>query len=307
MSALSRARVGSPNRLVLAAAALGVAAIAAAVVAAARGGGALDAPTAVVLGLVEGLTEYLPISSTGHLTVVERLLGVRGAAADAYVIVIQAGAILAVLVLYRARVGAMVAGLRGRDEAGRRLLGALAVAFVPAALVGFAFGDTIKERLFGVGPVAVAWAVGGVVILVATRRLRRDGLALDSLGYRAAAIIGCAQVAALWPGVSRSLVTILAGLVVGLSLPAAVEFSFLLGLVTLGAATGYEALKQGRDIVHTYGLLTPAIGFLVAFVAAMAAVRWMVTYLERGSLAVFGYYRVAVAAVAALLLIANVV
>jgi undecaprenyl-diphosphatase len=307
MSALSRARVGPSNRLVLAAAALGVAAIAAVVLAAARGGGALDVPTAIVLGLVEGLTEYLPISSTGHLTVVERLLGVRGSAADAYAIVIQAGAILAVLVLYRARVGAMVAGLRGRDQAGRRLLGALAVAFVPAALVGFAFGDAIKERLFGVGPVAVAWAVGGAVILVATGQLRRDGRELDAVGSRAAAIIGCAQVAALWPGVSRSLVTILAGLVVGLSLPAAVEFSFLLGLVTLGAATGYEALKQGSDIVHAYGLLNPAIGFLVAFVSAVAAVRWMVAYLERGSLAVFGYYRLAVAAIAALLLIANVV
>jgi undecaprenyl-diphosphatase len=307
MSALSRARVGLSNRLVIAAAALGAAAIAAVVFAAARGGGALDVPTAVLLGLVEGLTEYLPISSTGHLTVVARLLGVRGSAADAYAIVIQAGAILAVLVLYRERVGAMVAGLRGRDQTGRRLLGALAVAFVPAALVGFAFGDAIKERLFGVGPVAVAWAVGGAVILVATRHLRRQGAALDSLGYRAAAIIGCAQVAALWPGVSRSLVTILAGLVVGLSLPAAVEFSFLLGLVTLGAATGYEALKQGSDIVHAYGLLNPVIGFLVAFVSAVAAVRWMVTYLERGSLDVFGYYRLAVAAIAALLLVANVV
>ena len=154
--------------------------------AAGSGGGALDLPTAVLLGVVEGLTEYLPVSSTGHLTVTERLLGVRGAAADAYVIVIQAGAILAVFVLYRRRIRAMASGLAGRDRQGRRLLGALAVAFAPAALLGFAFGDVIKDHLFGIGPVAIAWAVGGVVILVAGRRLSRDGRDLDALGLRSA-------------------------------------------------------------------------------------------------------------------------
>ena len=131
--------------------------------------------------MIEGLTEYLPVSSTGHLTVAERLLDLRGSAADAYAIVIQAGAILAVLLLYRRRIGSMVTGLLGRDDDGRTLLMRLTVAFVPAALLGLLLGDAIKDRLFGVGPVAAAWAVGGVVILVVAPRLRTGGAALTDL------------------------------------------------------------------------------------------------------------------------------
>jgi undecaprenyl-diphosphatase len=262
---------------------------------------------AIVLGIIEGLTEYLPVSSTGHLTVAERLFDLRGDAADAYVVVIQAGAILAVLLLYRARVASMFAGLLGRDEVGRSLLTALVVAFAPAGVLAFLLGDAIKDRLFGVGPVAAAWAVGGVVILVVAPRLRTQGADLASLAPRAALIVGVAQAFALWPGVSRSLVTILAGVAVGLSLAAAVEFSFLLGLVTLGAATTYDAGRHGGEIVDTFGFLSPALGFVVAFAAAVVAIRWMVAYLERGSLAVFGYYRLGAAGIAALLLAANAV
>jgi undecaprenyl-diphosphatase len=307
MSALPKVRVASPRRfaLVVVGPLLVIAGLL--IAAAARGGGALDAPTAVILGVVEGLTEYLPISSTGHLTVVERLFDIKGAAADAYVIVIQAGAILAVLLLYRERVTTMARGLVGSDDAGRRLAIALAVAFVPAAVIGLALGDTIKEHLFGVGPVAIAWAVGGAVILFVAPRLRRDGVALELLTPRSALLIGVAQALALWPGVSRSLVTILAGLAVGLALPAAVEFSFLLGLLTLGAATAFDGMQHGGDIISSYGLLAPAIGFVFAFISAVVAIRWMVAYLERGSLAVFGYYRLAAAAVAVVLLVTNTV
>ena len=262
---------------------------------------------AILLGIVEGLTEFLPISSTGHLTVVERLIDLRGTAADAYAVVIQAGAILAVLVLYRARVAAMVRGLLGRDDDGRRVLMALVVAFVPAAVIGVGLGDTIKDRLFGVGPVAAAWAVGGLVILLVAPGLRPRGDDLVALTTRSALIIGVVQALALWPGVSRSLVTILAGVAVGLSLAAAVEFSFLLGLVTLAAATGYDGLKHGGEIIDRFGLAAPAIGFVVAFLAAIVAIRWMVSYLERGSLKVFGYYRLLVAAVAVVLLLTNTV
>lgn len=257
---------------------------------------------AIVLGIIEGLTEYLPISSTGHLTVASRLFDLAGAAADAYAIVIQAGAILAVLVLYRTRVATMARGLIGRSDEGRRLLNALVLAFVPAAVIGLALGDTIKDRLFGVGPVAIAWAVGGFVILFATPRLQRRGAELTALSAGPAVLIGVAQVFALWPGVSRSLVTILAGVAVGLSLAAAVEFSFLLGLMTLGAATTYDGLRHGDEIVDSFGLLSPVVGFAVAFVAAVVAIRWMVAYLERGSFAAFGYYRLGAAAVAAGLL-----
>lgn len=277
------------------------------VVAAAWGGGTLDVPTAVVLGVVEGLTEFLPVSSTGHLTVVERLFDISGDAADSYVIVIQAGAILAVVVLYRERLRSMVDGLLGRSEVGRSILVAVAVAFLPAAAVALVLGDTIKDHLFGVGPVAAAWAVGGIVILWAGGRLDRSGLPLEALSVRSAAIIGIAQAASLWPGVSRSLVTILVALAVGLSLPAAVEFSFLLGFVTLGAATAYETVDRGGQIVDAYGVLAPVAGFVAAFVAAVVAIRWMVAYLERGSLSVFGWYRLGMAAVAGALLLTDVV
>jgi undecaprenyl-diphosphatase len=263
----------------------------------------LSIPAAILLGVIEGITEFLPISSTGHLTVAERLLDLKGTAADAYLVVIQAGAILAVLVLYRDRILSMLQGVLGRDPAGRRLLTMLLVAFVPAAVIGAGAGDTIKNHLLGVGPVAAAWAVGGVVILIATPRLRAGGAGgLDALTPRSALLIGLAQALALWPGVSRSLVTILAAVAVGLALPAAIEFSFLLGLLTLGAATALDAVKHGGDIVNSYGTLAPAIGFVVAFVAAVIAIRWMLAYLERGSFALFGYYRLAAAAVALLLL-----
>jgi len=293
------------RRAVLAATAVAVGAVA--TIAARRGADRLDVPTAVLLGLVEGLTEFLPVSSTGHLTVVERLLDLRSSAADAYVIVIQGGAIAAVLVLYRDRLRLVMRGFFGRSEVGRRLAIALVVAFAPAAATGFVFGDAIKDRLFGVGPVAVAWAVGGVGMLLIARRIGGGGTSLEDLRWRQAAMIGVAQVAALWPGVSRSLVTIVAGVAVGLSLPAAVEFSFLLGFVTLGAATGFEAARQGGDILATFGVLAPAVGFVVAFAAAVASVRWMVAYLRHGSLAVFGVYRLVVAVVAAVLLAAGVV
>jgi undecaprenyl-diphosphatase len=274
----------------------------------------LTTAKAVVLGVVEGVTEYLPVSSTGHLLVTQELLGVGDTsetedAADTYAITIQAGAILAVVMLYFRRLRSMAAGLGGRDVAGRRVLLALVVAFVPAALVGAAFENTIKDNLFGVGPVIAAWAIGGVAILVASRwlRSRQPGrIALDDITLRIAVVIGAAQVLALWPGTSRSLVTILAALFVGMSMAAALEFSFLLGLATLTAATAFEALKHGDELVDTYGLLDPIIGFVVAFVSAVVAVRWLVGYLNRHGLELFGWYRIGVAAIALLLVITGV-
>jgi undecaprenyl-diphosphatase len=275
----------------------------------------LTTAKAVLLGLVEGLTEFLPVSSTGHLLVTERLIDVgrhhaTKDAADTYTITIQAGAILAVLVLYWQRLLEMGRGLVGRDEPGRRLLTATVVAFIPAAIVGVALEKPIKDRLFGVWPVIVAWAIGGVVILLVARRLeersRVHGLPLESLTVRAALLIGVAQCFALWPGTSRSLVTILAALLLGLGLPAAVEFSFLLGLLTLGAATAYDGLKHGKEMIDTYGVVHPLVGFVVAFAAAVVAIRWMVTYLGRHGLEIFGWYRLAVAALALVLLATGV-
>jgi undecaprenyl-diphosphatase len=272
----------------------------------------------MILGIVEGLTEYLPVSSTGHLLLAERLMGIGESesasarerqrtrdAADAYAICIQAGAIIAVLGLYFRRVRQMLLGMVGKDPDGRRLLINVAAGFLPAAVIGLLFNKPIKAFLFGPWPVVTAWFVGGAAILVvgwAKRKQRRpvhQGLSLDDLTWRMALVIGFAQCIAMWPGVSRSLVTIVGGLLIGLSLPAAIEYSFLLGVVTLGAATGYDALKQGRIMLETFDAAALAVGLVFAFVSAVASVKWMVSYLNRHGLAVFGYYRVALAMVAA--------
>jgi undecaprenyl-diphosphatase len=270
---------------------------------------------AILFGVVEGFTEFLPISSTGHLLALARILdvGQHGKAEDAikaYEIAIQAGAILAVLGLYRHRFATMVEGAVGRSVDGRRVLVAVIVAFVPAAIVGLVGEKVIKDVLFGVWPVIAAWAVGGVLILVFSRNgvlAPRAGRALDVITMRDAVIIGVAQVAALWPGTSRSLVTIVAALLLGFSMVAAAEFSFLLGFVTLGAATGYQVLKDGSLMVDVFGWFTPLVGLVAAFVAAVVSIKWMVGYLERHDLEIFGWYRIGIAAVVALLVVTSVI
>jgi undecaprenyl-diphosphatase len=272
----------------------------------------MSAPQGALLGLVEGLTEFLPISSTAHLSVVQQLLGLTATpqekqASDAFAIVIQAGAIIAVFLVSFGRIRKMVSGIFGRDREGLKLLGKLAIAFVPAAVIGLLLEDRIKRSLYGIWPIAAAWVVGGIFILaVLNRRRLKEGTALEVLGWQSALLIGLAQVIALWPGVSRSLVTIAGGLFVGLSVSAAVEFSFLLGLVTLGAATIYEALRQGHLIVQSFGVVAPVVGLVVAAIAAFGAVKWMVEYLRTRSLAVFGWYRIVAAAVVVLLAAAGV-
>ncbi len=272
----------------------------------------LSAGKALLLGAVEGLSEYLPISSTGHLLVAGRLLGLwqderAKAAADAYAVCIQLGAILAVFVISFPLIRRMARGLFGRDAAGLRLLGRLVLAFLPAALIGLLFEDRLKQYLFNVPAVAAAWVAGGLFILLALRKPgSAGGRTLEDLDWRTALWIGLAQVLALWPGMSRSLATLGAGILLGLSVPAAVEFSFLLGLLTLGAATIYEALSKGREIVALFGWLNPLLGLAAAAVTAFLAVRWMVSYLNRRSPAVFGWYRLAAGAAAAVLLAAGV-
>ncbi|MFN0091077.1 MAG: undecaprenyl-diphosphate phosphatase [Acidimicrobiales bacterium] len=272
------------------------------------GDDALSAPEALLLGVVEGITEYLPVSSTGHLTVTQRLLGLgehgTKGAVDAYAICIQAGAIVAVLGLYRERISGVVLGVLARRRESLPLAAALIAGFLPAAAAGALLGDAVKERLFGVGPVVAAWLVGGAVLLVVAPRVAAGaaGRALEQIAARDGLLIGFGQMLSLWPGVSRSLVTILAAVAVGLSLSAAVEFSFLLGLLTLGAATVYEAAQSGGLIVEQFGVLNPLLGFLMALASAAVAVRWMVSYLQSRSLAVFGWYRIAVALAALALL-----
>jgi undecaprenyl-diphosphatase len=286
---------------------------------------AMTVGQAMILGVVEGLTEYLPVSSTGHLLLAERLMGIGDApsasaeerqrtkdAADAYTICIQAGAIIAVLGLYFRRVRQMLRGLIGRDPDGSRLLANVVAGFMPAAVIGLLFNKIIKAYLFGPWPVVAAWFAGGVAILAVgwhnrkNRRRAHEGLTLDDLTWRMALIIGFAQCIAMWPGVSRSLVTIVGGLMVGLSLSAAVEYSFLLGVVTLGAATAYDALKHGQMMLQTFEVLPLAIGLLFAFISAVASVKWMVAYLNRHGLAVFGCYRIAIALATSAWLLAGI-
>jgi len=265
---------------------------------------------AILLGVVEGVTEFLPVSSTGHLILTQRALGMPSTEATrAYAIVIQIGAIAAVLGLYRGRIAQMVQGLLGRDPAGRRLLVNVLVAFVPAAVIGKLFNDPIERVLFGLWPVAAAWLVGGLVLLalpgvLKSRKTATQGL--DALTPQRAVLIGLAQCAALWPGTSRSLATIVGALLLGLELTAAVEFSFLLGLVTLAAAAGYKTLKSGPVMMTAIGPRDLALGVALAAVSAAVSVRWMVTWLQRHGMAIFGWYRVALAAVVMALLAAKV-
>lgn len=259
---------------------------------------------AVVLGFVEGATEYLPVSSTGHLLIVEHLMGMdaderQKESANSLAICIQAGAILAVIVLYFSRIRQIVAGMLGRDADGLRLLINLCVAFLPAAVIGLLAKDWIKEHLFGVMPVAAALFVGGVLILIQTLSKNRvdanTGKSIVEMSWKDAIFVGLLQCVAFWPGFSRSLATILGCRLAKLHMAAAVEFSFLLGLLTLSAATAYEGLKHGRGMIADYGLAMPAVALVTAFAAAVVSVRFMVGSLAKYGLTPFGYYRIALA------------
>lgn len=273
---------------------------------------------AIILGLVEGITEYLPVSSTGHLIITAWLLNLGTTpetkeAVNAFNVIIQGGAILAVAGLYWSRVRQMIRGIQGKDGAGRMLVILLFLAFLPAAVLGFLLDDFIDARLFRPVPVILMLAGGGLVLLVLKPwqdRLRRREMrgehhvfrSIEELGPKDALIIGLMQCVAMIPGTSRSMMTILGGLAVGLSPARAAEFSFLLGLPTLGAACGYKLVKQvklhGLGFVEPMGGWAPVlVGTLVATVSAALAVRWLVRYLERHSFAVFGLWRIAVAAV----------
>jgi len=266
---------------------------------------------ALVLGIIEGITEFLPVSSTGHLLVAQRLLGIGASeAANAFVVAIQAGALLAVLALYARRLRQLLAGALGADADGRRLLLLLLLAFAPAAVAGLLFDERIEAVLFGPWPVVGAWIVGGLAILLLGARLPwvrgTAGLPLERLDARRALLVGLAQCLALWPGTSRSLVTIVAAALLGLSAPAAIEFSFLLGALTLGAASGWTLLHHGQQLFASYGAGSLLLGFAAAFVAALLSVRWMVGWLSGHGLQLFGWWRVLLGGAVAAALLAGV-
>jgi undecaprenyl-diphosphatase len=272
---------------------------------------------AAILGVIEGLTEYLPVSSTGHLILANHAMGLsrftdparplasgieKVPAVDAFDIVIQLGAILAVLGLYRKRVGQMARGLAGKDHNGLWLLVVLAVAFLPAAVVGLLARHWITEHLFNPTSVIAALAAGGVLMIAIERvfrRRRREAArvtSVDQAQWWQALVIGLAQCLAMWPGTSRSMVTILAALVVGFDLVAAAEFSFLLALPTLGAATLYEGYKSWPVLAQSVGVDGMIIGLAVSGVVAALAVKGFVRWLTGHGLMPFGVYRILLAA-----------
>lgn len=271
--------------------------------------GKITAKDAIVLGVVEGLTEYLPVSSTGHLILTGHWLGlvetgpdgviVESQAANSFNIVIQLGAILAVVGLYRRRVGQMVQGLLGQDRQGLALLGKLLLAFLPAAVIGLALHDRIKEQLFRPMPVAIALAFGGVLMIAAEiywrRRKGPRTQSIDALTYGQALFIGLMQVLAMWPGTSRSMITIVAALFVGMAMVPAAEFSFLLALPTLGAATVFEAYKSREVIRGQIGSAIMVIGLAVSFMVALVAIRAFVKWLTKHGMIPFGVYRILLA------------
>jgi undecaprenyl-diphosphatase len=253
---------------------------------------------ALLLGVVEGLTEFLPVSSTGHLILADRLLGGAGEAHPSFDIVIQLGAVLAVLIHYRRLLLDRARGLLRKDPAAIRLFSALFIGFLPVAIVGLLVRHAVKEHLFGLIPVAFALVVGGVVMIVVERWLRAhperpilDGL--EHVNPKRALLIGIGQCAALWPGTSRSMSTIVTGQLTGLSTATAAEFSFLLALPALGAATVFEGFKARHELFADGGSAL-LVGLVVSFLVAWAALASFLTYVKRRGVEPFGYYRIVV-------------
>lgn len=246
---------------------------------------------AVVLGLVEGITEFLPVSSTGHLILTRSLLGLEGAGVDAYLVIIQGAAILAVCWEYRARLWRTAVSVRD-DAASRRFFLHLFVAFVPLAVLGLLFGSAIKAALFGPIPVAIALIAGGLVILWAERREHSQHLQnAEQLRFHHALKLGLFQALALIPGTSRSGATIIGGLFLGMSRTLAAEFSFFVAIPTLLAATVYELLEEAPALAAVDPLAL-ALGAIVSFFSAFAATRVLIRFVSRHSFEWFAWYRI---------------
>jgi len=246
---------------------------------------------AIILGLVEGFTEFLPVSSTGHLILASELLHFNDDRGKLFEIVIQSGAILAVCWEYRARIAAVVCGLP-RERAAQGFTLNLVIAFLPLAVLGLLFGSAIKAQLFNATTVAVAFIVGGIVILWAERREHRIRVkTVDELGALDALKLGFAQALALIPGTSRSGATIIGGLLFGLSRRAATEFSFFLAIPTLILATLYQLYKE-RELLSFNDWGMWAAGFVAAFVSAFLCVRWLLRYIASHDFTLFAWYRI---------------
>jgi undecaprenyl-diphosphatase len=247
---------------------------------------------ALILGVVEGLTEFLPVSSTGHLVLVGDLLDFNDEKGKLFEIVIQCGAILAVCWEYRSKLAAVISGLGSKREAQRFALN-LAIAFMPLAVLGLAFGKMIKAQLFHPVPVALAFIVGGLIILWAEKRKHTVHIReVEDLRWPDALKLGIAQAFALIPGTSRSGATIIGGLLFGLSRKAATEFSFFLAIPTLFAASAYQLYKE-RALLSLEDTGMWMVGFISAFLSAFLCVRWLLRYIASHDFTPFAWYRIA--------------
>jgi undecaprenyl-diphosphatase len=248
---------------------------------------------ALVMGLVEGLTEFLPVSSTGHLILAADLLGMHGEKTKVFEIVIQSGAMLAIVWEYRRRFIGVLGGVF-HDAAARRFIGNLFVALLPLAVLGLAFGGWIKQHLFAAVPVALAFIVGGVIILWVERGgvVREARIeSVDDMTWRDALKVGIAQAFALIPGTSRSGATIIGGMLFGLSRKAATEFSFFLAVPTLIAAGVYDLYRHRLELnADDLGML--AVGLVTSFISAFVCVRWLIRYIATHDFTIFAWYRI---------------
>lgn len=280
----------------------------------------------VALGLVEGITEFLPVSSTGHLILANDFLGLESSApvynsageaiiydgkpytlkdaADAYAIVIQIAAIAAVAILYWAEVLSIIKGFFGKSREGLMLARNLVAAFLPAAFIGLALHGVIERCLFGVWPVIIALVAGAAAMFLAQKKYGAKfaaspdakPLEIHELSVKQSLVVGFLQCVALWPGTSRSMMTILGSYIVGLRPVQAAKFSFLLGLITLSAASSFKFLKSGGEMLEALSVGPVVVGLIAAFLSSAIAVKWLVGFLNRKGLAPFAWYRIFLAA-----------
>jgi undecaprenyl-diphosphatase len=251
---------------------------------------------ALIMGLVEGFTEFLPISSTGHLILAGSLLNFTGEKIKVFEIAIQGGAMIAVIWEYHRKFREVIAGLFTSDNA-RKFVTNLVIAFMPAAVLGFLFNEAIKARLFSPLPVALAFIIGGLIILWVEKRARNNPVSVrihsvDDMSAADALKVGVAQAFALIPGTSRSGATIIGGMLLGLSRKAATEFSFFLAVPTLIAATFFSLYKE-RALLSASDLPLFGLGAFTAFVSAFLCVRWLLRYISSHDFTFFAWYRIA--------------
>ena len=263
---------------------------------------ALHLLKAMLLGIVEGATEFLPISSTGHLILVGALIDFQSTECKVFEVVIQLGAILAVVWIFRQRVWQLLVGAYQRDSVEVALMRNIIVAFLPAAIIGAIFISSIKALFFHPGVVVVTLVIGGLIMLWVERpnalKKAPSALSLETISWKQALAVGCAQCLAMIPGTSRSGSTIIGGMLAGIERKTATEFSFFLAMPTMFAAAFYDAYKHAAELSQT-DVMAIAVGFVMAFLSALLVVNGLLAYLKKHTYRVFGWYRIVLGLVVA--------